>query len=183
MTVTESPCLLSPTTGSVVRRLVVGLAVLAGVLAPMANPPATQAAPLGHPRSSLPPRPDYLVACVLEGALSRRCISQSVAAIENARRAEGMRHYKLILPRNYTSLTPAERAFVVVNLERVDRGLRPLAGMVPKLNREARAAATVGDDPNPAVWLLRGLGVHRYQSIWAQAYGVLASDYECHHRS
>jgi hypothetical protein len=119
-----------------------------------------------------------MVPCVLKGALSHDCISQTVAAIEQARRSEGVRRTKLILPRNYASLTRAERTLVVINLERVARGLRPMKGMVKRLNKAAKTAAVAQTDPTPGMSLLSGLGVRRYQVLWANDYGVLASDWE-----
>jgi hypothetical protein len=170
-----------PSLSSVWRLLV--LASLVVVAVPFGDQSAANAAtaPRGARVEMLPrsaPSPDYLTACVIEGALSHRCISESVAAIENARAAEGMRDPRLILPRNYTHLTRAERTFVVINLERVSRGLRPIAGLVPRLNRVSRAAAAAETDPEPAVKLLKSLGARLYRVLWADAYGVLASDYE-----
>jgi hypothetical protein len=85
---------------------------------------------------------------------------------------------KVILPRNYASLTRAEQTFVVINLERVDRGIRPIVGMTARLNRQAKAGAVAAADPNPLISVLRQLGVRRYRTLWAQDYGALASDYE-----
>lgn len=137
-----------------------------------------QAGTAHHARHNLPPHPDFLQACVMNGALSNECISQTVAAINHARAREQMRHHKLVLPRNYRSLTRPQQTFVVINLERVDRGIRPLRGMVGLLNTVAGVSALVGVDPAPATLLMQSLGVHRFQTLWAQDYGVLASDYE-----
>lgn len=165
----------------ILRRLAVVIPLVAGVTVSvlpgagaMADRPHHESRPLLR---SLAPKPDFLIPCVLVGANSHACVTESVAAIDNGRRAEGLSK-RLVLPHNFVTLTPAEQAFVVVNLERVDRGLRPFAGMVARLNRAARAAAMVQVDPNPARSLLLGLGVHMFKTIWADDYGVLGSNYE-----
>lgn len=139
---------------------------------------APASAGAAHPRQNIQPSPSFLDACVELGAMSDACISDSVAAINSARSAEPMLRYPLILPSDFRSLSPAKQAFVVLNLERVDRGLRPIVGMVARLNRSARIAAALGMDPEPSVAQLRKLGVHAYRSVYARAYGVLAADYE-----
>lgn len=140
--------------------------------------PARPASVPQHPAHNLKPNPDYLPACVEQGPNSHRCISQSVAAIENARARESMRRHRLVLPRNYASLTAPEQEFVVIDLERVDRGIRPIRGLVSTLNTAAGGSAHAELDPHPATLLLQRLGVHRYRSVWADDYGALSADYE-----
>jgi hypothetical protein len=156
--------------------LVVALAA-AATLTALAAPASAAVALHAQHRHNIAPRPNFMVPCVEQGAQSDACISESVAAIEHARRREGLPDPALHLPRGYRSLTRAEQLFVVINLERVDRGLRPIAGMVPSLDHAATLAAVAGVDPSPAVAFLRGLGVHRYRSVFARDYGALAADY------
>jgi hypothetical protein len=131
-----------------------------------------------HPRENIRPSPDYMTACVERGAMSDQCIAETVDAINHARAVEPMLRPTMILPTNFRSLSPARQAFVVLNLERVDRGLRPIVGMVRSLNRKAWVAAAVGVDPRLSNSRLRALGAHRYRSVYARDYGALASDYE-----
>jgi hypothetical protein len=130
------------------------------------------------PRQDIEASPHYMHACVEYGAMSHRCIARSVAAIDSARAREHMRHPQLILPANYRSLTAAEQVFVVIDLERVDRGLRPLAGMTPRLSRDASQAAFAGVDPTPARSQLRRSRVRVYRTLYARDFGALAADYE-----
>jgi hypothetical protein len=129
-------------------------------------------------RRNISPRPSFHAVCATHGGLSQPCIDQTVAAIENARSQETMRKSAFILPDNYRRLSRAEQAFVVVDLERVDRGVRPLLGMVASLNMAAQASAEAQADPHPATYTFQKLGVHTYRSVWGRDYGVLAVDYD-----
>lgn len=164
-----------PTTA---MRVGLALILLVAGLGAFAGRARAATAPGRHGRSDIAADPYFLEPCVLDGARSRSCISQTVAAINHARTHESMLKAKMVLPRNYASLSPAEQTFVVINLERVDRGLRPIAGMVPLLSHVATVSAVAQLDPTPATALLRLLGVHRFQVVWADAYGALAADYE-----
>jgi hypothetical protein len=66
-------------------------------------------------------------------------------AIDQCRAREGVG--PLVLPRNWHRLTAAQRLFVLVDLERVDRGIAPLPGMVAAVDRTAAAGAEAGGDP------------------------------------
>ncbi|MHB1509150.1 MAG: hypothetical protein ACYCST_04545 [Acidimicrobiales bacterium] len=79
--------------------------------------------------------------------LSQSCLDVSVAAISNARSLEGDVP-PLYLPRNWASLTPDEQLFVVLDSERVSRGLPPVAGIAASLDAIARKSAGIfADDP------------------------------------
>ncbi|HVT22751.1 MAG TPA: hypothetical protein VHE57_15325 [Mycobacteriales bacterium] len=147
----------------------VGLTLLGAV-------PARSASP--QPHRNIQPSPNFMNVCAEQGAMSDACVADSVSAIDAARRRERMRRYPLLLPRNYLSLNAARKAFVILNLERVDRGLRPIAGMVGPLNRRARVAAAYGADPHPSLRRLQRMGVRVYRTLYAIDYGMLAADYE-----
>lgn len=66
------------------------------------------------------------------------CESAELAAIDNARAKEGVT--PMTLPRTFNSLTAAEQLFVVIDLERVGRGLPPFAGLVASLDAIAQPA-------------------------------------------
>lgn len=158
-----------------VRVLVVMLAVAALVSSALGLADAAPSRSADH--NQKPPQ-SMLEACVNHGSLSPRCVSASVAAIEAARTKGGLKLRPLVLPRNYRSLTAAEQTFVVINLERVDRGIRPIRGMVASLDHAAKLPAEADVDPQPATSLLQGLGVHMYRTLFARDYGPLAADYE-----
>ena len=80
--------------------------------------------PPGHPAVSLPDS-SLLTSCG-PGDDGIGCNQMALAAINQARRAlEKLGGMSLSLPA-YAALTPAEQLFVVVNLERTERGLAPV---------------------------------------------------------
>ena len=82
------------------------------------------------------------------------------------------------LPSNYASLTPAEQTFVVSNLERVDRGLQPAAGMVATLNNASQTGANNDADPTLPSWTIGSFNANRWGSNWAGDLNALAADYD-----
>jgi hypothetical protein len=64
------------------------------------------------------------------------CESAELAAINAARASEGVR--AMTLPSDFNSLTGDEQLFVVIDLERVGRGLPPFAGLVASLDAVAQ---------------------------------------------
>ena len=74
------------------------------------------------------------------------CTSAGVAEIDSDRAAEGLG--PMTLPTNFGSLDPAEQIFVITNLERVDRGLPPVAGLSANLDAYAQQGADDGVDPS-----------------------------------
>jgi len=63
----------------------------------------------------IPASPDYL---------SSGSASDAIAAINNARQTEHL--HSLRIPTNFYHLNPAQQQFILLNLERTDRGLHPL---------------------------------------------------------
>jgi hypothetical protein len=108
------------------------LASAAGVL-----PPADPAASI--------PSPAALTQACYGGGTVASCQAAALSAIDAARADEGVA--RLDLPANYGSLPADEQLFVLVDLERVDRGLAPFAGMTPVLDGEAQAGAAGHTDP------------------------------------
>ena len=82
----------------------------------------------------------------------------------------------MALPSDYGSLAPAEQLFVLVDIERVDRGLPPVVGMVQELDQDAQNGAGANADPTPAS-VPPGMGVMAWASNWAEAAGALGSNY------
>lgn len=76
----------------------------------------------------------------------------------------------LRLPSNWGSLSPAEQGFVLIDLERVNRGMAPIVGLSSSLNAFASAGAHAGADPSfPSGGFSGG-------AIWAGAPTVFAAD-------
>jgi len=82
----------------------------------------------------------------------------------------------LVLPANFSGLTPGEQLFVLTDLERVDRGLPPVVGLVAELDTDAQNAADNNTDPTP-VAAPPGSTVMSWASNWAEAEGPLGSNY------
>lgn len=145
---------------SLIRRLVAfsaGACVLLGAAAG-----AAQATTVG----TLPPRnptSDCNHASVAGGYWG-------VTDINSCRALEGVG--PLALPSNWRALTPVEQGFVLMNLERVNRGLAPVVGLSPALNQLASTAAANGVDPSFPSDGFSGGG-----TIWAGAGSALAADY------
>jgi hypothetical protein len=53
----------------------------------------------------------------------------------------------MVLPAGFASLTVPQQLFVAVNLERVDRGLPPFAGLTAALTANAQRGADIANDP------------------------------------
>ncbi len=133
-------------------------------------------AKLRDPRRNVAASPDYIDQCATAGPNDKQCVKQSLQAINNARAAEGVR--PMVLPRNYAKLSIVRQTYVVTNLERVDRGLRPIKGLTARLNTTAHNAAAAERDPTLLGAVMSLLGIREYASIWAGDFGPLASDYD-----
>jgi hypothetical protein len=159
-----------------------GLAMAAAALAvtlPVAAADAASAAGSAggsDPAQNIAPSPSYWSLCVQQGQSSQQCTDTIVQAIDNARSLEGVG--PMTLPAGFTSLTPAQQTFVVSNLERVDRGLPPVAGMVDALNSLATDAADDDADPMLSSWTVGPFQVSGWSSIWAGDLNALAADYD-----
>jgi hypothetical protein len=66
-------------------------------------------------------------------------------AIDICRAREGVGPMRL--PSNWQRLTAVQQTFVVVDLERVNRGLKPLAGLTPNVDGLAQEGANADEDP------------------------------------
>ena len=162
-----------------VKRFVSGVRLLTGVVTAVvvAWSPGAGAAPAGtgHPAHNIAAQPSYTSSCSHFRSNSPTCISRAVAAINRARSLEHVR--PMVLPDNFPKLTFAEQTFVVSNLERVDRGLRPFRGITARLNQTATAAAQRRVDPAPDTATVGRFVVLTYGSNWTENFGPLAGDY------
>jgi hypothetical protein len=133
---------------------------------------------LRNPARNIAPHPNFFGVCAEKGHNSSACITEELAAIRNARSHEHMRRHAFTLPNNYTKLTVTEQTFVVTNIERVDRGLKPIVGLTSRLNLASHLAAVLRVDPTISNLVARLLHITSWGSIWAGDLGPLASDYD-----
>ena len=132
---------------------------------------------VADPATNVPPTPDYWPTCSASGASSQTCINAVVTAIDNARALEGVG--PMVLPSGFATMSTAVQTFVVSNLERVDRGLQPAAGMVSSLNTISAGAANNDADPSLPSWSPIGpFSPNRWGSNWAGDLNALAADYD-----
>jgi hypothetical protein len=119
----------------------------AGTLRPRGALPANASAThIPDPPKTVPANPNFTEACAPSGLdSSAGCIQPALEAVDNARGAEGVK--AMVLPAGFASLTVPQQLFVAVNLERVDRGLAPFAGLTAGLNANAQRGADIANDP------------------------------------
>jgi len=134
------------------------------------------AATIADPTTNVAPSPDYWATCSAYGAASTTCTSAVLAAIDHARSLEGVGPMQL--PTDFASMSPAAQTFVVSNLERVDRGLQPAAGMVGTLDNAAQTGANNDADPSLPSWTIGSFNANRWGSNWAGDLNALAADYD-----
>jgi len=134
------------------------------------------AAAVADPATNVSPSPDYWPTCSTYGVASSSCTSAVLDAINHARSLEGVGPMQL--PSDFATLNPAEQTFVVSNLERVDRGLQPAAGMVGTLDNAAQTGANNDADPTLPSWTIGSFTANRWGSNWAGDLNALAADYD-----
>lgn len=78
----------------------------------------------------------------------------------------------LVLPSNFAALNKPDELLVLIDLERVNRGLEPIVGLSGALNRLAAAGARAGEDPPFPHGGYSGAG-----GIWFGGSSVIAADY------
>lgn len=123
--------------------------LVAVALAACSSGPQGATGALATPSHSIAPTPDYPNSCAPVGEdSSTTCIRLTLAAVDSARAGEGLG--PLLLPAGFTQLTVPEQLFVVLNRERVDRGLAPFVGLSAALDSNAqKGAATAELPPRP----------------------------------
>lgn len=144
-------------------RIVTALAApLAAVLALLLATPADAA---GSPNSA----PKGLHRCSPSGAISASCLRGALKDFKRARAREGLA--PMTLPSNFAHLSIPAQLMVLANLDRVDRGRRPVAGLSSSLQTYAQSAATRGGDPAFPSWTREG------GSNWASTASSLWSEF------
>jgi hypothetical protein len=129
-----------------------------------------------NPTHNATPSTNYYATCWSQGSTSASCVKLELSAINHQHAVEGIKAMKL--PANFRSLRADLQLLVIINQERVDRGLPALAGLNAKLHHTARKGAVTKNDPEftgaPA-------GTTRWYgavSNWAYDYGALGSDFD-----
>lgn len=132
-----------------------------------AGPDPTSNYPAGHLPSSC-----------FSGPASARCVNAGVYYLDKARGKLGQKPYKL--PANFTKLSPAKQAFILVNLDRVQYKLPPITGLTQALDSDALGGlpgdplGVKGDgDPRPTA-----PSFTQVTSNWAGGYSNIVLAYE-----
>lgn len=100
------------------------------------------------------------------------CTELLITAVNDAQAAEQLR--RLALPAGFLAMTVSQQLFVLVNLERISRGVPPLVGLSPYLSAAATSAAGRGEDPRfrsqygpVRVWLPPRGGYYAFGGTWS----------------
>jgi hypothetical protein len=99
-------------------------------------------------------------------------------AIDRARKLEGVA--PMALPSNWQRLSVPEQLFVLADLERIARGLRPYLGLNAALTGEARHASALASDPSLAPGFAVGVDAQGYDGMggaWSSGFSPLGADY------
>jgi hypothetical protein len=103
---------------------------------------------------------------------STACNDLLLASINEAQIAEHLPGFTL--PSNFADLNVPQQMFVLVNLERVSRGVPPLVGLSPYLGPPAETAARDAEDPTfqraygrVQVWYPPGGGLYAFGGAWS----------------
>jgi hypothetical protein len=125
-------------------------ATAAGTLPPLSGVPADDALTgIPDPTSNVAPSPDYTRSCASNGIDDAPdCVTAALDAINHAHALEGVR--PMVLPAGFAQMSTQDQLFVVIDLERVDRGLPPFLGLTAALNRNAQRGANGAGDPPDA---------------------------------
>jgi hypothetical protein len=141
------------------KRLTAAITLLAGLLAIAAPAGAAQSkrALQNIPLSGLP------AACTTAPD-GNTCVNAVVVALDAARTSLGYGPY--VLPADFDSLSGTQQIFVLTNLDRVARGLPPIAGIASSLQASTEAGVLADADPDPTS-VLTGLSTYTWTSDWA----------------
>jgi hypothetical protein len=125
-------------------------ATAAGTLPPLGSVPTDDSLTgIPDPRGNVAAIPNFTRSCASSGLDdSPGCLAAALAAINHAHALEGVR--PMVLPSGFAKMSTPEQLFVVVDLERVDRGLPPFPGLTSALNRNAKFGAEDAGDPPDA---------------------------------
>ena len=118
------------------------------------------------PATNLAPSPNFLTSCAGSSYdNSVGCETATLAAINNARTQEGLA--AMVLPTDWTQLSPQQQLFTATNLERTARGMAPLSALATALDQASAAAAAQNTDPSAPA----GFPWSSWGGNWAGAMG------------
>ena len=144
------------------------------------SPPPASA--LLNPTANIAPNPDYYSSCTNDVdagqiANSTACEESAVAALNNGRADQGLP--AMTLPNNFYQLPAIDQLFVLVNEERVSRGLTPVYGLVNSLNALAAQGSTANTDPpiSQATFSTGPWALGLYAN-WAEDFSTAGSMYD-----
>jgi ribosomal protein L24E len=103
------------------------------------------------------------------------CLQASITSLNAGRASEGLPNVKL--PSNFDSLSRIDQLFVLINEERVVRGLPPVYGVASMLQNDALAGAKASADPTLTVNVPTD-PYGNYGSIYAFNYSTAADVFE-----
>jgi hypothetical protein len=137
--------------------------------------------PTNNPPSNEPPNPSVencsgeQVNAAPDNSIT--CTADALATIDNARASEGVSPLSFDLA-SFEAMAPAEQLFVIANLERVDRGLQPIAYLTTQLDQYAQTGAQNSTDPGFPSTLTGGAKLKTGASNFAQgaANALIAND-------
>lgn len=133
------------------RRLAaVAGAALVAALVPAAGSAATpRIVTIADPASSIAPSHSFVAAC--DGmadtvAANQACDGAAIPDFNAARAKEGLG--PIVLPDDFDRLSVRAQVLAITDVERVDRGLRPVDGLSRSINALARQGANSDADPD-----------------------------------
>ncbi len=137
--------------------------------------------PTNNPPSNEPPNPSVencsgeQVNAAPDNSIA--CTADALATIDNARASEGVSPLSFDLA-SFEAMVPPEQLFVIANLERVDRGLKPIAYLTTQLDQYAQTGAQNSTDPGFPSTLTGGAKLKVGASNFAQgaANALIAND-------
>ena len=144
------------------------------------NPPPPSS--LLNPTTNISANPNYYSSCTNavdggQSANSVACEQSAVAAINTGRADQGLP--AMSLPNNFYQLPAIDQLFVLVNEERVSRGLIPVYGLSSSLNALAAQGSSANTDPpisqstfSTGPW---ALGIY---ANWAEDFSTAGSMYD-----
>lgn len=109
-------------------------------------------------------------SCYGDGT-SSACQQASIQELDQARAQLGQPPYQL--PTNFTSLNPAEQAFVLTNLDRLLYNLPAVPGLTNALDQDAAAGVQADDDPQAS-----DPAIQAYTANWGGGYPNMILSYE-----
>ncbi len=125
--------------------------------------PALAGAVGRDPSSNIPLNLNSLPRSCWSTPRGATCIEAGVRYLDHARARLGQGPYAL--PANFVSLSPAQQALILTNLDRVHYGLSPIPGLSSSLDRAAAGGVRAENDPAPS-----GSGWTGYTANWAGGY-------------